>query len=228
MRSEQALRTYFDSCLTFLKQNPSARFYEAAMPRDSTSPTGSPTMQADTPRTAVLPAHSMVDHVVIVRKLTELHELVEKRKSVLHELESAHVRLAREVMSAVAARVRETMQQQNITELVRKKLPFKKDEKDTENLDILVEKLGQFLQIDSREAKLWQETHQQKQEGPPSQTIWEALADLPAESLDTFQPVTKLKFFRGQVAPSIDYYLTKLNLLSVSMHYHITPPEGPN
>jgi hypothetical protein len=170
----------------------------------------------------------MVDHVVIVRKLTELHELVEKRKSVLHELESAHVRLAREVMSAVAARVRETMQRQNITELVRKKLPFKKDEKDTENLDILVEKLGQFLQIDSREAKLWQETHQQKQEGPPSQTIWEALADLPAESLDTFQPVTKLKFFRGQVAPSIDYYLTKLNLLSVSMHYQITAQEGPN
>ena len=160
----------------------------------------------------------MIDHVVIVRKLTELHELVEKRKSVLHELESAHVRLAREVMSAVAARVRETTQCQKFTELIREKLPFKKDEKDTENLDMLVEKLGPFLQVDSREAKLWQDMHHEKQANPPAQTIWEALADLPAESLDIYQPVTKLKFFRGQVAPSIDYYLTKLNLLSVSMY----------
>ena len=48
-----------------------------------------------------------------------------------------------------------------------------------------------------------------------AETVWEALADVPRELLDPFQPVTRLSsLFRGQKVPTIDYLLTKLNLLT--------------
>ncbi|TKY85905.1 hypothetical protein EX895_005446 [Sporisorium graminicola] len=48
-----------------------------------------------------------------------------------------------------------------------------------------------------------------------SETVWEALNELPRELLDPFQPATRLSaLFRGQTVPTIDYLLTKLNLLT--------------
>ncbi|SNX84519.1 uncharacterized protein MEPE_03228 [Melanopsichium pennsylvanicum] len=47
------------------------------------------------------------------------------------------------------------------------------------------------------------------------ETIWEALHHLPRELLDPYQPATRLSaLFRGQTVPTIDYLLTKLNLLT--------------
>jgi uncharacterized membrane protein YvlD (DUF360 family) len=47
------------------------------------------------------------------------------------------------------------------------------------------------------------------------ETVWEALAEVPRELLDQYQPVTRLSaLFRGQTVPTIDYLLTKLNLLT--------------
>ncbi|CDS00941.1 hypothetical protein [Sporisorium scitamineum] len=47
------------------------------------------------------------------------------------------------------------------------------------------------------------------------ETVWEALNELPRELLDPFQPATRLSaLFRGQTVPTIDYLLTKLNLLT--------------
>lgn len=47
------------------------------------------------------------------------------------------------------------------------------------------------------------------------ETVWEALNNLPRELLDPFQPATRLSaLFRGQTVPTIDYLLTKLNLLT--------------
>ncbi|EST05403.1 protein of unknown function DUF221 [Kalmanozyma brasiliensis GHG001] len=47
------------------------------------------------------------------------------------------------------------------------------------------------------------------------ETVWEALEELPGELLDPFQPATRLSaLFRGQTVPTIDYLLTKLNLLT--------------
>ncbi|EPQ28682.1 uncharacterized protein PFL1_03985 [Pseudozyma flocculosa PF-1] len=47
------------------------------------------------------------------------------------------------------------------------------------------------------------------------ETVWEALAEVPREMLDPYQPVTRLSaLFRGQTVPTIDYLLTKLNLLT--------------
>lgn len=49
----------------------------------------------------------------------------------------------------------------------------------------------------------------------PQPTIWDALLSLPRSSLDAYQPLINLEHvFRGQVVPSIDYYTTKLNLLT--------------
>ncbi|SPO25460.1 uncharacterized protein UTRI_03120_B [Ustilago trichophora] len=48
-----------------------------------------------------------------------------------------------------------------------------------------------------------------------SETVWEALHQLPRELLDPFQPATRLSaLFRGQTVPTIDYLLAKLNLLT--------------
>ncbi|PWZ02394.1 hypothetical protein BCV70DRAFT_205050 [Testicularia cyperi] len=48
-----------------------------------------------------------------------------------------------------------------------------------------------------------------------AETVWEALHQLPRDLLDPFQPATRLSaLFRGQTVPTIDYLLTKLNLLT--------------
>ncbi|KAF8645225.1 hypothetical protein AX16_008052 [Volvariella volvacea WC 439] len=50
---------------------------------------------------------------------------------------------------------------------------------------------------------------------PTDTTIWDALLSLPRHYLDPYQPLVNLNhLFRGQTVPSIDYYTTKLNLLS--------------
>ena len=46
-------------------------------------------------------------------------------------------------------------------------------------------------------------------------TVWDALLSLPRSSLDAYQPLVNLShLFRGKTVPSIDYYTTKLNLLT--------------
>lgn len=46
-------------------------------------------------------------------------------------------------------------------------------------------------------------------------TVWDALLSLPRSSLDAYQPLVNLShLFRGKIVPSIDYYTTKLNLLT--------------
>lgn len=255
MRNDAALRNYLDTCLAFLKRNPTMRFYKPAPPLSprhsspsspnlgtsvSSTPNPAsftqPTMNGQVPPGGDEPnmehhtGETAIDHVVIIRKLTELHGLVKKRREVLHELESAHVLLAREVMAAVAARIRESSNTLTVKEKIVQYLPSRKKtklqaKKREENLDMLVDALGSYLPTGSKELELWKTRRTKKEkdnnegnveEGEGNKTIWEVLAELPQETLDAFQPVTKLKFFRGQIAPSIDLYLTKLNLLTVS------------
>ncbi|MCO5599102.1 hypothetical protein L7F22_053202 [Adiantum nelumboides] len=48
-----------------------------------------------------------------------------------------------------------------------------------------------------------------------AETVWESLATVPRELLDPYQPATRLSaLFRGQTVPTVDYLLTKLNLLT--------------
>lgn len=54
-----------------------------------------------------------------------------------------------------------------------------------------------------------------KDNNTSASSVWEALAEAPRDLLDPFQPVTRLSsLFRGQKVPTIDYLLTKLNLLT--------------
>jgi len=66
-----------------------------------------------------------------------------------------------------------------------------------------------------REAQ-WKGDKEEAKEGNiMAETVWEALADVPRDLLDPYQPVTRLSsLFRGQKVPTIDYLLTKLNLLT--------------
>ncbi|KAH0586243.1 hypothetical protein H2248_007495 [Termitomyces sp. 'cryptogamus'] len=46
-------------------------------------------------------------------------------------------------------------------------------------------------------------------------TVWEALHSLPRSSLDAYQPLINLNYiFVGKIVPAIDYYTTKLNMLT--------------
>ncbi|KAK4703506.1 calcium permeable stress-gated cation channel, partial [Phenoliferia sp. Uapishka_3] len=59
---------------------------------------------------------------------------------------------------------------------------------------------------------------------PPS--LWEVLHDLDPVLLDRFQPLYKLRHFRNQKVPSIDYFLTRLNLLSALIEDKRSNPES--
>ncbi|GAC71657.1 hypothetical protein PANT_5c00009 [Moesziomyces antarcticus T-34] len=66
----------------------------------------------------------------------------------------------------------------------------------------------------AKQAQQIDDTHADGEHEMP-ETVWEALSELPRELLDPFQPATRLSaLFRGQTVPTIDYLLTKLNLLT--------------
>ena len=51
--------------------------------------------------------------------------------------------------------------------------------------------------------------------GPNHPTIWDALFSLPRPTLDAYQPLIHLSaLFRGRTVPAIDYYTTKVKLLT--------------
>ncbi|TDL23258.1 hypothetical protein BD410DRAFT_769147 [Rickenella mellea] len=57
---------------------------------------------------------------------------------------------------------------------------------------------------------------EEKPDGPvPHPTVWEALFSLPRTTLDAYQPLIHLSaLFRGKTVPAIDYFTTKLALLT--------------
>ncbi|PWN50853.1 hypothetical protein IE53DRAFT_368546 [Violaceomyces palustris] len=84
-------------------------------------------------------------------------------------------------------------------------------------LDELAKRLARFAPgnhgLHSRDVKIAAEGEDDK--NVMHETVWEALATVPRELLDPFQPATRLSaLFRGQTVPTIDYLLTKLNLLT--------------
>lgn len=84
--------------------------------------------------------------------------------------------------------------------------------------DDLARRLARFSPanrgLHPQEAQLMGSVHS-KDDNEMGDTIWEALHQLPRELLDPFQPATRLSaLFRGQTVPTIDYLLTKLNLLT--------------
>jgi hypothetical protein len=61
----------------------------------------------------------------------------------------------------------------------------------------------------------------QKEIKKPNMTIWEALHGLPRHLLDPYQPLIRLKtLFQGSTIPAIDYYNTKVALLTSLIEEH--------
>lgn len=197
MRNEGALRSYFDSCLSFIRKGV----------RTSTD-----TVTPVTPVTAI-------SSISLVRRLNEVQDLVKKRRAVLLELEGAHVLLSRNVLEAVKQHVRKRDLPPPAWQSApwKFRLPTMHKEKEPEldnNLDYLTEKLWTHLRVDSLERQACVKRYG---DTPENLTIWESLSQLPPKILDRYQPIVKLQMFRGQVAPSIDYNLTKFNLLTVRL-----------
>ena len=86
-------------------------------------------------------------------------------------------------------------------------------------IDELARRLAPFSPVKQgkhkREAQVVGGSLEDEKDEEIYETVWEALHALPRELLDPYQPVTRLSaLFRGQTVPTIDYLLTKLNLLT--------------
>ena len=65
---------------------------------------GSPVVRGDAPNsTTLVDSIPIIERVVIVRKMTELASLLERREDILRLLETAHIKLANKTLSAVKA-----------------------------------------------------------------------------------------------------------------------------
>ncbi|CAD6901065.1 unnamed protein product [Tilletia controversa] len=186
---------------------------------------------------------SPIQAVVLVRKMDELSSLLARRQAVLGQLEAAHVKLATAVLADVrASMVRqdrtsgankdkepasndEPISLRDRINNMKKRTKRRAKTQDVEernqlsehNLRVqeLVKYLGPFVQaLDLQQAQAG--VYRGKMDEPKlEESVWEALSEVPRELLDPYQPVTRLSaLFRGQTVPTIDYLLTKLNLLT--------------
>lgn len=187
----------------------------------------------------------LISAIVIVRKQGELNEQWAKYIEVQCQLEAAHVALAQNVANWVKAKLKaiqkaelaanrlaesgklETSPKEvdikklrpfwrfweTKTEKEQRKLEEDAEKNSREGDDTIVDALREFVEGDVIES-LDEKTGE-------TRSIWTALHDLEPALLDRFQPLFKLKHFRGQAVPSIDYFLTKLNLLQRLIEDHV-------
>jgi hypothetical protein len=179
---------------------------------------------------------SPVQTVVLVRKMNELSAMLNRRQEVLGQLEAAHIKLAKSVLGKVAQQTRKMQDSSKdddekkpwwkVSKLMRSK-GGKEDNlasndadkeaanqlrEDTLKLNELTVRLQKYVGV-SNDTQ-WP-GYQGDNIDAAKESVWEALADVPRDLLDPYQPVTRLSsLFRGQKVPTIDYLLTKLNLLT--------------
>lgn len=174
---------------------------------------------------------SPVQTVVVVRKMNELSAMLSRRQEILQQLEAAHVKLAQTVMGKVAHRKGKLLhprkpwykfgrpvkaEQGSSPASEEATSNGKETHAEKKSIDELVQRLGRFLPSDlpandESTARLNSDHGDVKS----VQSFWEELSNCPRELLDPYQPVTSLSaLFRGQKVPTIDYLLTKLNLLT--------------
>ncbi|GAA93771.1 uncharacterized protein L969DRAFT_92310 [Mixia osmundae IAM 14324] len=204
---------------------------------DETTPQLSPTTEEG----STLPERQFVTRVVLVRRTAELLDLCNRREETLHLLEAAHLKLVRNIMDDVALQstlrraskiASEPFPTSSATELKqqssRDSAPTSTALASSESLvdleanekaerERLVDLLYPFLPAYERDAF-----------GPVESvhaTIYDALHTVSARLLDRYQPTMKLKLFKNAEVASIDYLLTKLNLLSGLIEKHRATPE---
>lgn len=176
-------------------------------------------------------SRSPVQTVVQVRKMHELSVMLARRQEVLQQLEAAHVKLAQNVLGKADSTHRKRRNKQTSTSdqtakggVLSKLVFWKKPKQQTTEAadksaarDELADLLARFTTSSeqSREKRIDSDDGEKVDDDQLNDTVWEALADVPRHLLDPYQPVTRLSaLFRGQKVPTIDYLLTKLNLLT--------------
>ncbi|KAG6891666.1 hypothetical protein C0992_012715 [Termitomyces sp. T32_za158] len=205
-----------------------------------------------------------IERVVIIRKMSSIASLLERREAILCLLETAHIKLAKRTLLTVKdamcrrhANLPVASGQNRAVEISRKRRAATADpergtrgvEVDEEaRLDELIEVLGPFVEefglqeslvlrskrflsassryafqkLGSRPVDDTSDNADSPCDSPPRraplcrhETVWEALHSLPRSSLDAYQPLINLNhLFAGKTVPAIDYYTTKLNILS--------------
>ncbi|SCV71005.1 BQ2448_3767 [Microbotryum intermedium] len=220
MRSEDALRQYFDSALRYDAVLRSADMdklegKEAEAIEMKNSPRG---LQQTTPRPTSLAHSQLISDIILVRKQNELNELFVKLRVVQHELESAHTELAQNIMQYVAAKVEEQRRRKEgrpVKKSLWRRLFKRRQATFDEDLEE-VARQGDHKIIDALR-KFLVDPNLPLDYGAPG-SFWIALNALhssDATLLDRFQPLVQLKhFYNGQKVPSIDYHLAKMNLIT--------------
>lgn len=227
MRSEEAISEYFHRHL----RNGDPKISHSS----SLSP---PSASADDPygntKDSETKQHPLISDVIIVRKQSELNELYNKYRAVLYELESAHCALAENVIRFVQAKVNE--EERVKLGIAPKRRPFvrlarilgRKEEDVSEDVERLAREGDSRLVAALRGFLPGASSPPQDVNGQPT-SLWTVLHSLNSAdptTLDRFQPLFKLRHFRGQRIPSIDYHLAKLNLLAVLISDQRAHPEA--
>ncbi|GAA5822842.1 hypothetical protein JCM10212_001470 [Sporobolomyces blumeae] len=168
----------------------------------------------------------LLSEIVLVRRQAELISLYDKYLEVLHELETAHVLFCRNVMAWVERTDAELelakegqLPPMSPFEWVRlhvsgkKKRAYEVEHRKREGDDHLFESLRPFLGNWDRPSPLPRPVDA---DGTPL-SIWTVLSRLHSDDpalLDRFHSLKKLRRFHRQAVPAIDYWLTKLNILT--------------
>ena len=189
LRSETAIREYFEhhlQCSPALSQSP---FQSSSAP-----PT--PKLASST--------HAIVN-VIVIRKQDELNVKYKQRQDSLALLEAAHVTLAMNVMQFVTKKVKSETQPPRQS--------FFRWSRGKEEASDAEQTIGDNLLVDTLRGYVAGAEPPVDAHGRPI-SIWTVLHSLPRHLLDSHQPLIRLKHFRGQQIPAIDYHLTKLNLFT--------------
>lgn len=188
------------------------------------------------------PDEPAIERVVMVRKMTELASLLERREIVLRKLETAHLVLAQRVLYAVRDEILRREERPTLALRVADAMPdnFKTEHCSDDDMDGLIRELRPFVEEfgllknvapstpgDSSKGgwgflgnwRQWKYGRRPWTNLPeikgPQRTIWDVLLGLPRGSLDAYQPLTHLNnLFRDKAVPAIDYYTAKLGLLT--------------
>ena len=165
----------------------------------------------------------IVEKVVVMRKMTDLASLLERREDVLRKLETAHTNLAKKALSGVKDYLNAEGGKKLVLEprparksvMKRKKVEDLEGETlDTAGMKRLVTTLAPFV-----DQFAIQDAEKRGDHTSAYATVWDALYSLPRSVLHPFQPLISLtSLFSGATVPAIDYYTAKLGLLSALVH----------
>ncbi|GAA6006475.1 hypothetical protein JCM11491_004976 [Sporobolomyces phaffii] len=210
LRTERAISDYFEH---HFRTSP-------PLSDDSTSPSTPENKDSYAMTSTRYEKDQLITKIVLVRRTAELNALYAKYIQVLHELETAHVQLARNVMKWVAIQVRdqELAQKGQLPPLSpfewvklhasgKTRQAYDLQHVAREGDAVLISSLRPFLRLEGSKPPL--DAH------GAELSIWTVLHKLQhdhANLLDRFHPLKRLRRFRGQSVPSIDYWLTKLNI----------------